>query len=133
MRKLFNNVHFIHETLLVLLRCLTLMRALFCPYSDSSDLTRRLAPTKKGERTCKSTVLEVDAASTRSASNASVMLWNFALLTPIFTHLKDARDLKSFVGEAIPSLLAFFAETLGDAWMTPRVPLGTSETFEAVN
>lgn len=61
-----------------------------------------------------------------------VMLWNFAVLTPIYTRLRDAHNLKAFVGEAIAPLLAYFCEAMGDEWMAPRVPTATQEAYEGI-
>ena len=59
-----------------------------------------------------------------------VMLWNFTFLTPIFTRLKAAHDLKNVVKDMIPPLLAFFAEVMGQEWSAPRMAAGTREIFE---
>ena len=59
-----------------------------------------------------------------------IMLWNFNFLTPIFTRLKAAHDLKSVVKDMIPPLLAFFAEVMGQEWSAPRMAAGTREIFE---
>ena len=59
-----------------------------------------------------------------------VMLWNFTFLTPIFTRLKAAHDLKNVVKDMIPPLLAFFAEVMGQEWSAPQMAAGTCEIFE---
>ena len=59
-----------------------------------------------------------------------IMLWNFNFLTPIFTRLKAAHDLKSVVKDMTPPLLAFFAEVMGQEWSAPRMAAGTREIFE---
>jgi hypothetical protein len=59
-----------------------------------------------------------------------IMLWQFNFLTPIYTRLKAAHDLKNVVKEMIPPMLAFYAEVMGQEWSAPRLSAGTREIYE---